>query len=68
MYFLNGYFGGMHLVWWILWLALLIWIFFVPFGKPEKENPLNILKERFSKGEITKEEYEEHKKVLKTDQ
>lgn len=30
----------------------------------DKETPLNILKKRFAKGEITKEQYEEMKKKL----
>ncbi|EAR16185.1 SHOCT domain-containing protein [Robiginitalea biformata] len=61
----------MHFIWWIIWLILLIWIFFVPYDIPyrknENENPNDILKKRFAKGEISKEEYEESKKVLESD-
>ncbi|MDC6353539.1 SHOCT domain-containing protein [Robiginitalea sp. SP8] len=61
----------MHFIWWIIWLILLIWIFFVPhdipYRKNENENPNDILKKRFAKGEISKEEYEESKKVLESD-
>jgi putative membrane protein len=71
MHYFDGHFGGMHLVWWIIWIILLIWIFLIPndipYQKTKKEDPLNILKKRFAKGEINKEEYEESKKILKSD-
>lgn len=70
MYY-NGHFGGMHFIWWIIWFILLIWIFFIPYDIPykrtKKENPLAILKKRFAKGEISKEEFEESKKLLNSD-
>jgi putative membrane protein len=67
----NGYyFGGMHLIWWILWMGLLFWIFLTPWSVPgerrRKDDPLDILKKRFAAGEITKEQYLEHKKILET--
>ena len=68
MHYFEGHWGGMHLIWWIVWLALLIWIFFVPYDIPyqknKNEDPLQILKKRFAKGEISKEEFEEAKKLL----
>lgn len=71
MHFYDGHFGGMHLIWWIIWIVLMVWIFFTPYNIPyqrtKKEDPMNILKTRFAKGEITKEEFEESKKVLKSD-
>ncbi|HET9056191.1 MAG TPA: SHOCT domain-containing protein [Chitinophagaceae bacterium] len=68
----DGYFfWGMHWVWWILWLILLFWIFAVPYNIPgqrnKKDTPLDILKKRFASGEISKEEFEERKKVLEKD-
>jgi len=49
----------------------LAWIFFIPtdipYQKNKQENPLDILKQRFAKGEISKEEFEESKKILKSD-
>ena len=71
MHYFDGHWGGMHFIWWIVWLILLVWIFFVPYDIPyrknENENPNDILKKRFAKGEISKEEYEESKKILESD-
>lgn len=65
----NGHhFWGMHLLWWIFWVILVIWIFATPYNIPgqrtKNDTPLDILKKRFAKGEITKEEFEENKKFL----
>lgn len=68
MHYYDGHFGGMHFIWWIIWLFLLVWIFFIPYDipyqKPKKEDPLDILKKRFAEGFISKEEFEESKKLL----
>lgn len=34
MHFYEGHFGGMHLIWWIIWIILLAWIFFIPADIP----------------------------------
>lgn len=72
MHYMDGDFWGMHYFWWIFWIILLIWIFFLPFGKPSrpapKETPLEILQKRYARGEITKEEYKEAKKTLTSDE
>ena len=65
----NGnYFWGMDLIWWIIWFSMLVWIFAlpydIPFQRKRKDSPLDILKARFASGQITKEEYEESKKIL----
>lgn len=65
----NGYhYGGMHLIWWIIWIAFIFLIFGlfqpVPRRKMKENAPLAILQKRFASGDITKEEYEERKKIL----
>lgn len=65
----NGYhFGGMHMIWWFFWIIILIWIFATPYDLPgqrrNRDTALDILKKRFAKGEITKEEFDEKKKFL----
>lgn len=68
MHLYDGHFGGMHLIWWIIWVIFLIWIFATPWGVPgqrtKKETPLDILKKRYAAGEIDSEEFEERKKAL----
>lgn len=66
----SGYhFWGMHFFWWIFWIIILIWIFLTPWDIPgqriKRDTALGILKKRFAKGEISLEEFEQFKKVLK---
>ncbi len=62
------YYWGMNFFWWFIWIILLFWIFAVPYDIPgqrkRKDSPLDILKNRFASGEITKEEYLERKNLL----
>ena len=71
MFYKDGFFWGMHLIWWAIWFVLLVWIFFAPsstsYQEKEEDNPLETLKRRFAKGEITKKDYEQSKKLLRLD-
>tara|TARA_R100000935_G_scaffold58270_2_gene94639 strand:- start:13185 stop:13421 length:237 start_codon:yes stop_codon:yes gene_type:complete len=71
MHYYEGQFGGMHLIWWIIWIIFIIWVFFIPFDIPyqksKRESPQDILNKRFAKGEISKEELEESKAILNSD-
>jgi putative membrane protein len=65
----NGnFFWGMDVIWWVAWIFLLIWIFAIPYDIPgqrrRRDSALDILKARFAAGQITKEEYQESKKIL----
>ncbi|MDD2821125.1 MAG: SHOCT domain-containing protein [Flavobacterium sp.] len=67
MYY-EHHFWGMHLLWWIFWIILILWIFATPYEIPgqrtKNETPMDILKKRLAKGEITNEEFDEKKKIL----
>jgi len=62
------HFLGMHWFWWVIWLVFIFWIFAIPHDIPgqrkNKDTPLEILKKRYAKGEITLQEYEDMKKML----
>ena len=67
----HGYGGGMMWVFWILIIVALVW--FVTFAtrrgdiSPSSEkSALEILKERYAKGEVDREEFEQKKKDLNT--
>ena len=73
----NGFWGmgllgmGINLVIWILLIALIIYLFRKLFGtgfrKPAfsgRDESLNILRERYARGEIDTEEYERRKQDL----
>lgn len=67
-----------HVIGWILFIWLIVWIIRgirrhryhamwcdgANCGHPSHGGAMNTLKERYAKGEISKEEYEEKKKVL----
>lgn len=76
--FYNGYegygaghmlgFGGgiMMIVFWVLIFALVVWVMHEAKGVHTRHGSqaMNILKERYAKGEISKEEFDEKKKDL----
>ena len=63
-----GWFGGgvMMIAFWVLLIALIAWIIREISGKNPRTgaNAIEILKERYAKGEINKEEFETKKKDL----
>nr|WP_315213696.1 SHOCT domain-containing protein [uncultured Flavobacterium sp.] len=67
MYY-EHHFWGMHLLWWIFWIILILWIFATPYEIPgqrtKNETPMDILKKRLAKGGITNDEFDEKKKIL----
>ena len=70
--FYDGYhFGGMHLIWWLIWIIFMFWIFATPYNIPgqrkKKDSPLDILQKRFASGQIKTEEYQEKKRILEND-
>ena len=64
----NNGFGGMNIIWWIVWMIVMFWIFATPYDIPgqrrKKDGPLDILQKRFAAGQITNAEYQESKRIL----
>ncbi|OHB15248.1 MAG: electron transporter RnfE [Candidatus Zambryskibacteria bacterium RIFOXYC1_FULL_39_10] len=66
----GGWFGGgiMMVVFWVLLVVFIVWIVREVGGKNSSprsnSSALEILKERYAKGEIDKEEFESKKKDL----
>ncbi|MHC4665145.1 MAG: SHOCT domain-containing protein [Planctomycetota bacterium] len=65
------FFGGWMIIIWVVVIALIVWgvITLVKRGSssydaPRKNDPLDTAKERYAKGEISKEEFEEIKRNL----
>lgn len=72
MFYYGYHFWGMHLIWWFFWILIIVvlfgWFEPVPKRRIRSVSPLGILQKRFASGEITKEEYEERKSMIKKDQ
>lgn len=66
----NGWFGGMHMFWWIFWVVIILLFFALVESQPRhkarqrREMPLDIIKRRYAAGELTTEEYKERKAHL----
>ncbi len=68
---MDGFFGmGLGWIVWLIIIVVIVWVVFqFKSGNPghlnmSNETPLDILKKRFAKGEISKEEFEKMKKDL----
>jgi putative membrane protein len=67
-------FWGMHLLWWLFWVVMLVAFFSlltpVPRAQRQRERltPLEILKRRYANGELSTAEYDERKRVLERDE
>ena len=66
--FFDHHFIGMHWLWWIILTVILLLVVFniIPYRSNSQlqEDALQILKKRFARGEIEKEEYEERRRII----
>lgn len=65
------FFGGWMIIVWIIIIGLIVWGIVAlvrrgtsTTGIPQKQDPVEIAKERYAKGEISKEEFDDIKKNL----
>lgn len=65
------FFGGWMIIVWVVIIALIVWGVIALVKRSsfssdiqQKQDPLDTAKERYAKGEISKEEFEEIKKIL----
>ena len=70
MHYVDWMFWGMHVFWWLFWVAIVVVLFLslTPTSRRQTERPLDILQRRYAAGEITTQEYEERKAVIERDQ
>ena len=64
---------GMHAVWWVFWVGLVILLLFWGGGKNSarrgkpRETPHEALRRRLASGEVSTDEYEKRKMLLDRD-
>ncbi len=68
MFYENFQFWGMHLIWWVIWGAILLWIYATPYDMPgqrkKRDTPIDILRKRFALGEIDEKEFFEKRTII----
>lgn len=67
--FYDHHFIGMHWIWWLIVIGIILMIVFnvVPY-RPKAEledDAMEIVKKRFARGEIEREEFQERKRIIK---
>lgn len=57
---------GMHALWWLFWIVVVgaAAVFLFRSFAAGRETPLEVLRRRYAAGEISKEDYEERKRIL----
>lgn len=71
MYEWHGYGGGMMWIFWIFLIVLVLWVIKANTGQGrnrdsnvQNKSALDILEERYAKGEIERDEFEQKRKDL----
>lgn len=67
------WFFGMHLFWWLFWIALIVTAVATVTPVPKNQmksgvRALDILRRRYAAGQVSTEEYERRKAVLERDE
>jgi putative membrane protein len=69
MHIFNENYFGMHFFWLIIWIAIIaagvIFLKSILHNRPQRETPLQILRKRLAKGEISEDEFHRFKETLK---
>lgn len=67
MYGMSAFGGFWMLIFWVAFVIFIVWLVREATGRKtnEKSKALNILKERYAKGEIDKKEFEEKSRDIK---
>lgn len=63
-------FFGMHLFWWLFWIAIVVAflaLFMPAQWRRPRETPLEELQRRYAAGALSSQDYEEHKAALRRD-
>ncbi|SMO89668.1 SHOCT domain-containing protein [Fodinibius sediminis] len=67
--FYEHHFIGLHWLWWIVIVGTILLLVFdiIPYRPREEleKDAMEILKRRYARGEIEREEFEERKQILK---
>ena len=69
----SGYMVGMHGLWWMFWLVVVLVFLFIgrgrlwPWGERSREAPHDVLRRHLASGDLTSSEYEERKALLDRD-
>lgn len=41
MHWFEGHYGGMHIIWWVIWVIFIVWIFATPWEIPGQKRKGN---------------------------
>ncbi len=69
MHNLDGSIIGMHLLWWLFWVANIVTILYITYIMSvtiSEDSPRKILKRRLANDEISLEDFENTQTILKT--
>lgn len=64
----GGYMVGMHWLWWLFWIGILLAVFWPGRRRGQtRATPHEVLRRRLAAGDITTQEYEQRRALLDRD-